>query len=215
VSLLFVFGSILLWLVGGGNVIAATVRGVKGFNGNSAWIAGNAHTVVFGPPTLLAVGALYHWGPKMWGRKLHLGLGGLAWLCLFGGFVCSGMGYYLLGYNGAPLGQITGATSYQKGLYGLSEAGGALIALGVLVVVADLVISVTLRRGKVAGDDPYDGLTLEWATTSPPPRWGFESVIEVRSEAPLFVAREAERSGGLGAGAPPAGAGQAALERAR
>ena len=114
VSLLFVVGSILLWLLGGANVIAATIRGVKGFNGQSAWVAGNAHAVVFGPPTLLAVGALYHWGPKIWGRSLNLGLGALAWLCLLVGFLCSGMGYYLLGYNGAPLGQISGGTSYQK-----------------------------------------------------------------------------------------------------
>jgi cytochrome c oxidase subunit 1 len=214
VSLLFVVGSILLWLIGGANVIVATVRGVKGFNGNSAWVAGNAHMVVFGPPTLLAVGAIYHWGPKMWGRRLNLGLGGLAWLCLIAGFVCSGMGYYLLGYNGAPLGQIVGATSYQKGLYGLSEAGGVLIAIGVLVMIADIVVSLTLRRGQVAGNDPYDGLTLEWATTSPPPRWGFDSVIEVRSEAPLYVARQAERVGSA-AVAPSSGTEQAALGSAR
>jgi cytochrome c oxidase subunit 1 len=214
VSLLFVVGSILLWLIGGANVIVATVRGVKGFNGNSAWVAGNAHMVVFGPPTLLAVGAIYHWGPKMWGRRLNLGLGALTWLCLIAGFVCSGMGYYLLGYNGAPLGQIIGATSYQKGLYGLSEAGGALIALGVLVMIADIVISVSLRRGPVAGNDPYDGLTLEWATTSPPPRWGFDSVIEVRSEAPLYVTRQLERIGSA-AVAPLPSAEQAALGSAR
>jgi cytochrome c oxidase subunit 1 len=206
VSLLFVVGSILLWLLGGANVIVATVRGVKGFDGNSAWVAGNAHAVVFGPPTLLAVGAIYHWGPKIWGRRLNLGLGALAWLCLLTGFICSGMGYYLLGYNGVPLGLVSGATSYQKGLYGLAEVGGALIAIGVLVVIADLVISITARRGAVAGDDPYEGLTLEWATTSPPPRWGFDSVIEVRSEAPLFTAREMEQAAGGG----PAAIGTAA-----
>ncbi len=211
VSLLFVVGAILLWLVGAGNVIAATIRGVKGFGGNSAWIAGNVHTVVFGPPTLLAVGAIYHWAPKIWGRRLSLALGGLAWLCLLVGFLCSGMGYYLLGYNGVPLGQITGATSYQKGLYGLAEAGGALIALGVLVVIADLLISVTLRRGAVGGDDPYEGLTLEWATSSPPPRWGFDSVIEVRSEAPLLVAREAGQDDGAADPARPAGGEPAAI----
>ena len=211
VSLLFVVGAILLWLLGGANVIVATIRGVKGFNGNSAWVAGNAHAVVFGPPTLLAVGAIYHWGPKMWGRRLNLGLGALAWLCLLVGFICSGMGYYLLGYNGVPLGLVSGATSYQKGLYGLAEAGGALIALGVLVVIADLFLSVTARRGAVAGDDPYEGLTLEWATTSPPPRWGFDSVIEVRSEAPLFVARDAERNERAAAGLPPAGADQTSI----
>jgi heme/copper-type cytochrome/quinol oxidase subunit 1 len=160
--------------------------------------------VVFGPPTLLAVGALYHWGPKMWGRKLNTGLGTLAFLGLFTGFLASGLAYYFLGYNGAQLGQVDGITSYQKGLYGLAEAGGALIVLGVLILVVDLAASVAGKRGRAAGDDPYQGLTLEWATSSPPPPYGFDSVPEVRSAAPLIHLR--------GGGGPAAADGrQAAL----
>jgi heme/copper-type cytochrome/quinol oxidase subunit 1 len=83
-------------------------------------------------------------------------------------------------------------SSSDKGLYWLAEAGGALVAAGVLLLILDIVISVTGRRGKVAGDDPYEGLTLEWATTSPPPRWGFDTVPEVRSAAPLEYLRQAE-----------------------
>ncbi|MDP9073377.1 MAG: cbb3-type cytochrome c oxidase subunit I, partial [Actinomycetota bacterium] len=186
VSLLFVVGAIGLWVSGAANAIGAAAHHVPGFGGNSAWIAGNVHTVVVGPPTLIAFGALYHWGPKMWGRRLSTGLGGLAFLCLFGGFAASGLASYFLGYNGAPLAQIDAASSYQKALYLVAEIGGGLIVLGVVVVVADIVLSVVLARGAAAGDDPYDGLTLEWATTSPPPPGGFDSLPEVRSEAPLY-----------------------------
>jgi heme/copper-type cytochrome/quinol oxidase subunit 1 len=42
------------------------------------------------------------------------------------------------------------------------------------------------------GDDPYDGLTLEWATTSPPPSHNFDNVPEVRSAAPLADVRAAD-----------------------
>jgi cytochrome c oxidase subunit 1 len=214
VSLLYVVGAILLWALGAANVIAAAIRGVDGLRGDSAWIAGNAHAVVFGPPTLLAVGALYHWGPKMWGRRLNAGMGSLAWLLLLVGFACSGMGYYLLGYNGTPLGLVADATSYQKALYGLAEGGGALVALGVIVLIVDLVVSVVARRSPVVGGDPYQGLTLEWATTSPPPRWGFDSVPEVRSEAPLFWARQWDAGPGGGAELVPSGGpAPAAIER--
>jgi len=212
VSLVYVAGAVLLWVTGAANAIGAAAQGVPGFQGNSAWVAGNAHVVVFGPPTLLAVGALYHWGPKMWGRKLNAGLGALAFLALFAGFLASGLAYYFLGYNGVPLGQVTGITSYQKGLYSLAEAGGALIVLGVLVLVIDIAASVGGRRGRPAGDDPYEGLTLEWATSSPPPPYGFDSLPEVRSAAPLAHLR------GTGAGGPrpdadgsPGDAGQTAL----
>jgi len=90
---------------------------------------------------------------------------------------------------------VTGITSYQKGLYGLAEAGGALIVLGVIVLVIDIAASVGGRRGRPAGDDPYEGLTLEWATSSPPPPYGFDSLPEVRSAAPLAHLRGAGAGG--------------------
>lgn len=189
VSVLYVGAAILLWVCGAANALAAALKNVDGLHGNSAWVAGNVHLLVAGAPTLLAVGAIYHWAPKIWGLKLNAGIGALACLALLGGFLASGLAYYFLGYNGAPLGQISDLTSYQKGLYGLAEGGGALIVAGVLLLVIDLLVSVLARRGKEAGDDPYKGLTLEWATTSPPPPWGFETVPEVRSEAPLVDVR--------------------------
>jgi cytochrome c oxidase subunit 1 len=200
VSLLFVAGAILLWIAGAANAVGAAAKGVPGYRGNSAWIAGNVHVVVFGAPTLLAVGALYHWAPKIWGRRLNGFLGGLVFLALFAGLLASGLAYYFLGYNGAQLGQLDQITSYQKGLYGLAEAGGAVTVLGVLILVVDLVASIGRRRGAVAGDDPYEGLTLEWATSSPPPRHGFDNVPEVRSAAPLIHLRAASAGGPPGAG---------------
>jgi cytochrome c oxidase subunit 1 len=200
ISLVYVVGAILLWVSGAANAIGAAAAHVNGPNGGSAWIAGNVHTVVAGAPTLLAVGAIYHWAPKIWGRKLNAGLGSLAFLALFGGFLASGLGYYFLGYDGAPLGQISGFSSYQKTLYGIAEAGGALIVLGILVLLIDLLISVVAGRGAKAGDDPYEGLTLEWATSSPPPPWGFDAVPEVRSEAPLLHLRADTRADGAAAG---------------
>jgi heme/copper-type cytochrome/quinol oxidase subunit 1 len=194
VSVLFVVGAILLWVCSAANVLAAGVKSLDGLHGNNAWVAGNVHVAVAGAPTLLAVGAIYHWAPKIWGRTLNAGVGSLAFLALLGGFLASGLAYYFLGYNGASLGQLSDLTSYQKGLYGLAEGGGGLIVAGVLLVVLDLLVSIVAGRGKEAGDDPYESLTLEWATTSPPPLAGFESVPEVRSEAPLVDVRAAEVS---------------------
>jgi cytochrome c oxidase subunit 1 len=189
VSLAFVAGAVLLWVLGAANALAAAAKGIPGQGGQSAWVAGNIHVVAVGAPTMLAFGALYHWAPKLWGRALSPVLGGLAFLCLLGGFAASGMGGYLLGYNGAATGLLVHPTSYQKGLSGLVEAGGALIVLGVLVVLADLARTAAGRGGAEAGPDPYQGLTLEWATSSPPPRYGFETVPEVRSAAPLVDVR--------------------------
>ena len=213
VSLLYVVGSILLWALGAANVIAAAIRGVDGLKGNSAWIAGNAHAVVFGPPTLLAVGAIYHWGPKMWGRRLNPVMGSLAWLCLLVGFACSGMAYYLLGYNGAPLGLLADATSYQKGLYGLAEAGGALVALG-----ASCSSSTWWSASWPAGAGWQVTTRTRASPLSGPPRRrrpGGDSTRCRRSarEAPLFYVRAAEAGSGPGAGALGSSGGPAAIEQ--
>src|SRR5205807_6178757 len=42
------------------------------------------------------------------------------------------------------------------------------------------------RRGAIAGDDPWHGETLEWATSSPPPEYNFESIPQVRSREPTW-----------------------------
>ena len=50
---------------------------------------------------------------------------------------------------------------------------------------------VSLRRRVPAGDDPWQGHTLEWATTSPPPPLNFEAPLPpIRSYAPLLDLRE-------------------------
>ena len=53
-----------------------------------------------------------------------------------------------------------------------------------LFLVVNIVDS--LRRGAVAGDDPWDAWTLEWSTTSPPPPYNFETIPVVRSARPLW-----------------------------
>jgi cytochrome c oxidase subunit 1 len=65
------------------------------------------------------------------------------------------------------------------------------VALGVLAFVANVVWNVLMGRGAPAGDDPWQANSLEWATTSPPPHHNFTSLPPIRSERPVWDAREA------------------------
>ncbi|HET9680741.1 MAG TPA: hypothetical protein VFP19_01790, partial [Candidatus Limnocylindrales bacterium] len=53
-------------------------------------------------------------------------------------------------------------------------------------------VFVSLRNGKIAGDDPWGANTLEWATSSPPPPYNFDRLPEIRSERPLFDLRHGQ-----------------------
>lgn len=189
ISLLYVAGFVLLCLLGGLNAVIAAVRGVSG---GSAWSTGQVHAVLFGAPTLAAFAGLYHWAPKIWGRPLRTALGAMQWLLLFGGFVISAVGSWLLGYDGASwhVADLTGAGTKPGwlALARLEAVGGVLITLGILVFVVNLAVSV-LGGGDPAPDDPYDGATLEWATTSPPPPDNFTYLPEIRSDLPLTDVR--------------------------
>jgi hypothetical protein len=86
-----------------------------------------------------------------------------------------------------------------------------VLALGVLVTVINVVR--TLKRGPVAGPDPWNANTLEWFTTSPPPANNFDVVPRVRSAEPMKdIRREVERRGAgaraAGGATVPAGATQ-------
>jgi Heme/copper-type cytochrome/quinol oxidases, subunit 1 len=87
------------------------------------------------------------------------------------------------------------------GLNELITVGSVFIAVSILIFVWNVVVSVFLRRGVVAANDPWDGYSLEWWTSSPPPHHNFTSLPPIRSERPVFDARHApDQAAGQSAG---------------
>lgn len=184
ISLAFIAGFLILLAFGAANAgIAALSDGV-----GSAWSTGNLHVVAFGPSILVGLAALNHWAPKMWGRSLGAGLAA-AQLALFtGGFLLLGLGSYLLGYDGGPWHVDDLTQSSWINFSRMSAAGGLLVVLGVLVLAWSL-LAAARGQGDAAPGDPYEGLTLEWATTHPLAAHNFDSLPVVRSSTPLADAR--------------------------
>lgn len=141
--------------------------------------------VVYGA-VMVAMGATVYWGPKLWGRKMPdkqtMGLAGLALI----GTVLASFPYYIAGFADQPANAL-GEFNYQ----GPAELWNALVAIGhgvfALSVVAFILLAAkSFRSGEAAGDDPWDGHTLEWATSSPAPANNFVELSIVGSSEPLF-----------------------------
>ena len=69
----------------------------------------------------------------------------------------------------------------------VSTVWAFLIAASILPFLVNVV--ATFINGERVGDDPWEGNTLEWATTSPPPPYNFDTLPPVRSERPVFDLR--------------------------
>ncbi|MFM7253192.1 MAG: cbb3-type cytochrome c oxidase subunit I [Ilumatobacteraceae bacterium] len=152
--------------------------------------------VVYGG-TVSAMGAIAYWGPKWWGRTMPPVVSGLlVALAGIGGALAS-VSMLVAGLLDQPGAVFPTVEVGADAVVYFPDADGPLALLNgvsllghLAVLVAAVVFAVvalqSFRSGSVAGDDPWDGQTLEWATTSPAPADNFAEVHVVRSAEPLL-----------------------------
>jgi cytochrome c oxidase subunit 1 len=152
---------------------------------DSYFVIAHFHYVLIGGLLFTIFGAIYYWFPKATGRLLDERLGRWHFWLFVVGFNLTFGPMHISGILGMPRRIYT----YEAGRGW--ELWNLLASLGVLVQGAAVIIFLwnivrSLRRGAPAGDDPWDAWTLEWATTSPPPAYNFETPPVVRSRRPLW-----------------------------
>ncbi|MBV9196895.1 MAG: cbb3-type cytochrome c oxidase subunit I [Solirubrobacterales bacterium] len=189
-SMLFALTFFLQFLVGGlsGVFVASPVLDYHAYG--TYIVVAHFHYTLFAGSIFGFFAAAYHWFPKLTGALLREGLGKLQLAVMVIGTNLTFFPMFFLGNDGMPRRVSRYPTHPEWGTLNLLETIGAgIIALGVLIFLINVIVS--LRRRIVAGDDPWLGHTLEWATTSPPPPLNFEAPLPpVRSYAPLLDLRE-------------------------
>ena len=184
--MLFVIGFLFMFLIGGVTGIFLASAPIDFAAHDTYYVVAHFHYTMFGGTAFAIFAGLYYWLPKMTGRMMGEGLGKLHFWLMLIGFNMTFFPQFQLGLDGMQR-RIADYPEQYSDLNVLSTVGSGIIAVSVVIFVYNFLRSI--RKGEPAGDDPWQGNTLEWATSSPPPHHNFHRLPPIRSERPVFDAR--------------------------
>ena len=185
------FNSQMIWFMG--FVFLFTIGGMAGVLmaeppadfqvHNSLFLVAHFHTMIISGVLFGFFAGITHWFPKIFGFKLNDKLGRYAaWLWIIG-FILAFAPLYVLGFMGATrrLDHYALSTGWQP-YFIIAAIGAFIIGLGFLCQLIQLVVSIKQRNNnRDLSGDPWNGRTLEWSISSPPPVYNFAKIPEVLS----------------------------------
>jgi cytochrome c oxidase subunit 1 len=185
--MLFAIGFLVTFLFGGLTGILLASPPIDFHVSDSYFVVAHFHYVLFGTIVFATYSGIYFWFPKFTGRFLDEKLGKLHFWTTFIGFHTTFLVQHWLGNIGMPRRYPDylpheGFTTLNT----ISSIGAFVLGSSTLVFMWNVYKSY--RYGEVTtADDPWGfGNSLEWATSSPPPRHNFTSLPRIRSERPAF-----------------------------
>ncbi len=192
-AMLYAVSFLLMFTIGGLSGIAFAVAPIDWQLTDSYFVVAHFHYVLFGGTAFALFAGVYYWFPKMSGRMLDERWGKVQFWLTFIGFNLTFMIQHVLGMFGMPRRVFTyPPLPGWEAMNMISTVGAFVLAVAVLVLMINIVVS--LRSGEIAGDNPWDAWTLEWATTSPPPPENFTRVPPVNGRRPLWDLAHPDRT---------------------
>ncbi len=187
--MLFSIGFLLTFVFGGISGVILASPPLDFQLHDTYYVVAHMHYVLFGGSVFGVFAAIYFWFPKFTGKLLDERLGRWHFATVFVGFHLTFAVQHYLGVQGMP--RRVAAYRVADGFTALnliSTAGAFLTGISTLFLLWN--VAVSLKKGRPAGDDPWGGHTLEWATTSPPPPHNFDRPLPpIRSNRPVFDQR--------------------------
>ncbi|MDF0486638.1 cytochrome o ubiquinol oxidase subunit I [Sphingomonas sp. H39-1-10] len=183
VPMLWSVGFMVTFVIGGMTGVLLAVPPADFMLHNSLFLVAHFHNVIIGGVLFGAFAGYTYWFPKAFGFKLHDGLGRAAFWCWLTGFYIAFMPLYALGLMGATRRMQHYDDMNWQPLMIAAFVGALIILAGIGCQALQLVVSIRQRdRNRDLSGDPWDGRSLEWSTTSPPPPFNFAVLPDVQGE---------------------------------
>ena len=182
--MLWFMGFVAIFAIGGITGVMLAIPPIDFQLHNSLFLVAHFHSTVIGGVLFGIFCAISYWFPKFTGIRLNERIGKLAFWFWVIGFCLSFIPMYVLGFMGASrrLDHYDSSTGWQP-LFILMFIGGLVIAIGVALQIGQILASF-IQKNKLrdtTGGDPWNGRTLEWATSSPPPFYNFTVIPHVNT----------------------------------
>lgn len=174
-------GFIGTFTFGGLAGVMLSVPGIDFQVHNSLFLIAHFHTMIIGGALFGIFAGISYWFPKATGFKLNERIGKYAFWCWLIGFFTSFVPLYILGLMGATrrLDHYPASTGWQP-LFIVALIGGLIITTGVALQLLQIIVSIKQRKQNLdTTGDPWNGRTLEWATSSPAPFYNFAVIPQV------------------------------------
>ncbi|WP_414694007.1 cytochrome o ubiquinol oxidase subunit I [Phenylobacterium sp.] len=181
--MLWAVGFMITFAIGGMTGVLLAVPPADFVLHNSLFLVAHFHNVIIGGTVFGAFAGYAYWFPKAFGFTLDERLGKAAFWCWFIGFYLAFMPLYAVGLLGMTRRMQHYDVAEWRPWLLVAMVGAVVILCGIGLQVAQLIVSIRTReqRRDLTGD-PWDGRSLEWVTSSPPPVFNFAVLPDVKGE---------------------------------
>ncbi|MGZ3582615.1 MAG: cytochrome c oxidase subunit I [Ktedonobacterales bacterium] len=192
-AMLFALAFIVQFMIGGMSGVMLSVVPFDYQVTDTYFLVAHLHYVLPAASLMALFAGFYYWFPKMSGRLLDERLGKIHFWLFAIGVNLTFFPMHIMGLLGMPRRVYTFPAGLGWDGLNLASSVGAYIQ-GAAVLVFIMNWFVTVRKPAIAPADPWDGFTLEWAVSSPPPPEGPEELPPVRSARPMWDAKHPDKA---------------------